>query len=518
MINKIIKIEITTIFLFFSLVIVGQNEKKIYFSDSLFCLVEFNHTDTLWHIVKDGAVRDSVESWSFGTISKSKDSINLNCFLTFNRKNKENRCGETLWTRTISRKEYIEKTSVANSKEECDLLPKLTTKFVTNYYWFINAAEHSALNEQDRNETIKYNKFLGFFLDYFQNDSLKFIRRIVSYLDSSNVNFHEKAFENFEKENYGEALFYSKVYSSMKYELNEEEVLYNGKHYIYDIYEISMIHYLDLQHVYAYFNPYNYALIDKIKQSKGLFPKTKRYGDVWWGDSLNVGDIIKCPTISHRIGGGGLNENSEDSVKVIADVIKNNPNFIFEISYHTDHRGSSRGNLKLSENTANFLRHYLINECNIDPEHIRATGYGESKPIIPFDEIESADESEKEKLYAINRRYELKIVERVTKDLNRTPSDGEYLFDAAFAEWQGKSMGVKVTVTIKGDSIKVVYAGGGNLTAKIGEVLDEGVIMKHKTGVWIIGSRQGNKVLDEVGGCTGGPSVIDFENKKYWMC
>lgn len=102
--------------------------------------------------------------------------------------------------------------------------------------------------------------------------------------------------------------------------------------------------------------------------------------------------------------------------------------------------------------------------------------------------------------------------------LNEIPSDGKYLFDAAFTEWQGKSMGVKVTVIIKGDSIKVTYAGGGNLTAEIGENLDTGIILKHKSGNWIIGQELSDKNRDEVGGCTGGPSIIDFENKKYWMC
>ena len=103
-------------------------------------------------------------------------------------------------------------------------------------------------------------------------------------------------------------------------------------------------------------------------------------------------------------------------------------------------------------------------------------------------------------------------------DLNEIPPNGKYLFDIAFAEWQGKSMGVKVTVMIKDDTVKVIYEGHGALTAEIGEVLDEGVIMKHKSGEWIIGAEPSDKELDEISGCTGGPAIIDFKNKKYWMC
>lgn len=103
--------------------------------------------------------------------------------------------------------------------------------------------------------------------------------------------------------------------------------------------------------------------------------------------------------------------------------------------------------------------------------------------------------------------------------LNEIPPNGKYRYDIAFAEWQGKSMGEKLTVIIKGDSIRVVYEGDGNLSlAKKGQIINQGQIMKHKSGVWIIGTHESDKELDEIGGCTGGPAIIDFRNKKYWMC
>jgi hypothetical protein len=99
------------------------------------------------------------------------------------------------------------------------------------------------------------------------------------------------------------------------------------------------------------------------------------------------------------------------------------------------------------------------------------------------------------------------------------PPDGAYRFDVAFAEWEGKSMGEKVTVIIKGDSIKVVYEGDGNLTnAKKGDVFSKGILVKHKTGVWIIGKSKSDAQLDEIGGCSGGPTIVDFKTRKYWMC
>ena len=99
------------------------------------------------------------------------------------------------------------------------------------------------------------------------------------------------------------------------------------------------------------------------------------------------------------------------------------------------------------------------------------------------------------------------------------PPNGTYRFDVAFAEWEGKSMGEKVTVVINGDSIRIIYEGDGSLTnAKKGDVFDQGKIMKHKTGVWIIGKSKSDAQAEEIGGCSGGPTVIDFKARKYWMC
>ena len=102
---------------------------------------------------------------------------------------------------------------------------------------------------------------------------------------------------------------------------------------------------------------------------------------------------------------------------------------------------------------------------------------------------------------------------------NEIPDDGKYRYDIAFAEWNGISMGEKVTVIIKGDTIQIVYDGDGHLTnAKKGDILNSGIIRKHKSGVWIIAQSEEDIYLDEIGGCTDGPSVIDFEQMKYWLC
>jgi len=104
------------------------------------------------------------------------------------------------------------------------------------------------------------------------------------------------------------------------------------------------------------------------------------------------------------------------------------------------------------------------------------------------------------------------------QSLGQKPKNGVYTYDVAFAEWGGKSLGATVLIKIKGDSIYVIH-NGGNLSGKKGDLLDSGIIMKHrKTGKWIIGHHPKDKDLEDLNECADRPSVIDFKNKKYWSC
>jgi hypothetical protein len=102
---------------------------------------------------------------------------------------------------------------------------------------------------------------------------------------------------------------------------------------------------------------------------------------------------------------------------------------------------------------------------------------------------------------------------------SQRPKDGTYTYSIAFAEWGGKSPGATCTVVIKGDSIKIIHNGKGNLTGKKGDIIDEGIIMKHKkTGNWIIGHDKKDKDAEEIGGCSEGTAIIDFKRKRFWSC
>ena len=104
-----------------------------------------------------------------------------------------------------------------------------------------------------------------------------------------------------------------------------------------------------------------------------------------------------------------------------------------------------------------------------------------------------------------------------TATLGQIPKSGTYQYEVAFAESAGKSLGSTVTVLIFGDSIKII--DNGSLSGKKGEIIEIGKIMKHRpTGQWIIATKPEDEFAEEVGGCSDGPRVIDFRNKKWWTC
>lgn len=124
------------------------------------------------------------------------------------------------------------------------------------------------------------------------------------------------------------------------------------------------------------------------------------------------GDKILAPEIIFTMSGLKMQPEYHDSITVISDFLEKYPSIKIEIGVHTDSRGSSNMNLKLSERRASFVKQELVNTFGIEPDRINSNGYGESAPIIMDEQIEKSNSNEKkEALYAKNRRIELTIID-----------------------------------------------------------------------------------------------------------
>lgn len=77
--------------------------------------------------------------------------------------------------------------------------------------------------------------------------------------------------------------------------------------------------------------------------------------------------------------------------------------------------------------------------------------------------------------------------------------------------------GGEVVVRIRGRHIAVINEG--ETAAFPRGLIEEGTLLWHaKTRQWVIGADPSDRDAVAVGGCTGGPTVIDLERKTYWTC
>ena len=88
-------------------------------------------------------------------------------------------------------------------------------------------------------------------------------------------------------------------------------------------------------------------------------------------------------------------------LELVAERLRENPQFRVRIEGHTDERASGDYNLELSQERAEAVKRILIG-FGIAPERMDAVGRGESEPIASNDTPEGR---------ALNRRVELDVIE-----------------------------------------------------------------------------------------------------------
>jgi outer membrane protein OmpA-like peptidoglycan-associated protein len=125
-----------------------------------------------------------------------------------------------------------------------------------------------------------------------------------------------------------------------------------------------------------------------------------------------MGDVIDIPGIEYYLSGGcHVTRESRDSLDGILVFLKEWPELKVEIACHTDSRGNGKSNVDLSTRRAKSVAEYLIMK-GVDANRVTYKGYGEEVPIVPNEQIDALEtQAEKEELYAINRRTEMKIRE-----------------------------------------------------------------------------------------------------------
>ncbi|MGB1481511.1 MAG: OmpA family protein [Flavobacteriales bacterium] len=119
------------------------------------------------------------------------------------------------------------------------------------------------------------------------------------------------------------------------------------------------------------------------------------------------------PVVLYPLGSADLlidaSVNSADSLNYLVDLLERNENLVIQLEAHTDSRGSSSANKKLSQDRAETCVNYLA-EKGVASERMVPVGYGEDALLVSDAEINRLPESERERAHQRNRRTVFKII------------------------------------------------------------------------------------------------------------
>jgi len=115
---------------------------------------------------------------------------------------------------------------------------------------------------------------------------------------------------------------------------------------------------------------------------------------------MEVGETLILEGVNFETNSANLTAESEEILQKSLKYIKAHPTEKYEISGHTDSRGSREKNLRLSKDRAESVKNWLVKN-GIESDRLTTEGYGPDKPIAPNDTPDN--------MYK-NRRVEFKRV------------------------------------------------------------------------------------------------------------
>ena len=145
------------------------------------------------------------------------------------------------------------------------------------------------------------------------------------------------------------------------------------------------------------------------QSTKGLTESKVLEQDFFLG-KIPSGDI-EIEGVEYDFNASTLRPKSKEILNKIVELLKINDNLSIELSSHTDARGNDAYNLKLSQARAQSCVDYIVSR-GILKSKIIATGYGETKPIIPEAEINKMvpKSPEFETAHQKNRRTAFRVI------------------------------------------------------------------------------------------------------------
>ncbi len=124
---------------------------------------------------------------------------------------------------------------------------------------------------------------------------------------------------------------------------------------------------------------------------------------------VTLKNIVILDVVNFEYNKAIIMPDSFELLNEVASVIKHNPRIRkLEIQGHTDHAGSLKYNMKLSDDRAKSVMEYLVNQ-GVDAERLTFKGYGPTQPLVP---LAAGQKKESDEDAAKNRRVEFAILEQ----------------------------------------------------------------------------------------------------------
>jgi outer membrane protein OmpA-like peptidoglycan-associated protein len=117
-------------------------------------------------------------------------------------------------------------------------------------------------------------------------------------------------------------------------------------------------------------------------------------------EPLEIGATFTLNKVYFERGTSTLLEESFEELEGVVEMMNENPEVKIELSGHTDNQGSSKLNIKLSQERVDVVELYLT-EHGIDNKRIKGKGYGGTRPVAS----NASEETRK-----LNRRVEITIL------------------------------------------------------------------------------------------------------------
>ncbi len=103
-----------------------------------------------------------------------------------------------------------------------------------------------------------------------------------------------------------------------------------------------------------------------------------------------------------------LRPAAADSLRKVADVLKEYPTAPAIVEGHTDGKGADQYNQTLSERRADAVKTWLVEKGPVDAGRLKARGWGKTRPVAPNTKPDGSDDPDNRQK---NRRVEI-VVER----------------------------------------------------------------------------------------------------------